>query len=194
MITKHRSYELIDFGFILGHKHKFTQCGQVPHGCIFNSVRFKRTGFIGSGNFGGRGTDSSLGVLDACKGFYYNIGIFFAVERIIESLVTTAVVFQAAQVGTVATPFERFVAACVNAVAFGDNELVAFGAKSDADTDILGAVIRAHGVPFGSREKDLFTVFDSKRSQRKVKKCTCPLHILGDVTRRGIFIDGCKTD
>ena len=96
MITKHRSYELIDFGFILGHKHKFTQCGQVPHGCIFNSVRFKRTGFIGSGSFGGRGADSSLGVLDACKGFYYNIGIFFAVEGIIESLVTTTVVFQAA--------------------------------------------------------------------------------------------------
>jgi hypothetical protein len=49
---------------------------------------------------------------------------------------------------------------------------VAFGAKSDADTDILGAIIRAHGVPFGSREKDLFTVFNPERSQRKVKKRT----------------------
>ena len=28
----------------------------------------------------------SLGVLDACKGFYYNIGIFLAVEGIIETL------------------------------------------------------------------------------------------------------------
>ena len=172
MIAKHRSYKLIDFGFILGHKHKFAQCRQVPHGCIFNSVVFKRTGFIGSGSFGGRGADSSLSVLDTCKGFKDYIGIFFAVECIIESLVTTAVVFQAAQVCAVAAPFEGFRTVGGDTVAFGDNELVAFGAKSDADTDILGAIIRAHGVPFGSREKDLFTVFNPERSQRKVKKRT----------------------
>ena len=127
LIAKHRSYKLIDFGFILGHKHKFAQCRQVPHGCIFNSVVFKRTGFIGSGSFGGRGADSSLSVLDTCKGFKDYIGVFLTVEGIVESLVTTAVVFQATQVCAVAAPFEGFRTVGGDTVAFGDNELVAFG-------------------------------------------------------------------